>query len=53
MPMWDIGNIHYSWSKEFGIVLIPEVEFTSLLIHFVFQFHQISKKINILIFNSM
>lgn len=44
MPILDIGNIYIcSWSKEFGIVLIPEVEFTSFLIHFVFHFRQISK----------
>lgn len=39
MSMGDIGDIHvFSSSKEFGIILIPEVEFTSFVIHFVFSF---------------
>lgn len=45
MPILDIGNIYIcSWSKEFGIVLIPEVEFTSISDSFRVSFSSNLKK---------
>jgi hypothetical protein len=50
--MLDIGDINFfSWGKEFGRVLIPEVGFTSLMIHFMLYSHHISNP-RILILNS-